>query len=105
MNDFYMFFCFSNDIAATVMLWNKYGWYFIHSSTSLRSFSKKESVRFQETLSVTVLKRTVIFRINSRRHKSILKFLFYHRNAPRSNEYSWSYTVVVQYAQKCKTWS
>ena len=42
---FTCFFVFSNDrpIAATMMLWNKHGWHFIHSSTSLRSFSKKES--------------------------------------------------------------
>ena len=77
---FTCFFVFSNDIAATIMLWNKHGWHFIHSSTSLRSFSKKESVRFQETLSVTVLKRTVIFWINSRRHKPFSMSLFYHHS-------------------------
>jgi len=41
-------FVFSNDIAATIMLWNKNRWHFIHSSTSLRSFSKKESLRFKK---------------------------------------------------------
>jgi len=46
-----------------------------------KSFSEKETMRFQETLSVTVSKRVVMFWINLRRHKPILMFLFYHHKS------------------------